>query len=29
MKHSGGMNIFAKHNIRPGLKLEENSEGFL
>ena len=28
-RHSGGITIIAKHNIRPELKLVENSEGFL
>ena len=29
IRHSGGITILAKHNIRPGLKLVKNSEGFL
>ena len=28
-RHSGGITILAKQNIRPGLRLVENSEGFL
>ena len=29
IRHSGGIIILAKHNIQPGLRLVENSEGFL
>ena len=29
IRHSGGITILARYNIRPGLKLIENSEGFL
>ena len=29
IRHSGGITILAKHNIRPGLRVVENSEGFL
>ena len=29
IRHSGEITILAKHNIRLGLKLVENSEGFL
>ena len=29
IRHSGGITILAKHIIRPGIKLVENTEGFL
>ena len=29
IRHSGGITIYAKHNIRPGLRLVENSQIFL
>ena len=29
IRHSGGITVLAKYNIRPGLKLVENTEGFL
>ena len=29
IRHSGGITILARYNIRPSLKLMENSEGFL
>ena len=29
IRHSGGITILAKHDIRPGIRLVENSEGFL
>ena len=29
IRHSGGITVLAKHNIRPGIKLVENTEEFL
>ena len=29
IRHSGGISILVRYNIRPGLKLIENAEGFL